>query len=343
MFWILGLHSALESLLKAFAPQSGITQALCTQFTHVGWEGFHFYDLIFPLFVFLAGVSSAIALPRRVERDGMPSAVCHIAQRGALLFALGVFYNGGLERGLEHVRWMGVLQRIGIASACAGFLSLRLSNRMLAVVCGGILLGYALPFYWIPVPGTGVTGFAEGNNIANYVDSICLPGRLHAKTWDPEGLLSTLPAVATALIGVLAGRWITSEPCPRAVLRGLALGGIILLGAGFLWSPFFPIIKKIWTSSFVLWSAGWSALLLAAFYGLMDLGGFRWWATPFLWIGSNPLLLYLLSGLGFFRGIASRLVPKNAVDAPWLLPLLTVGTLVVFARWLYRNKIVVRI
>ncbi len=116
MFWILGLHSALESLLKAFAPQSAITKALCSQFTHVRWEGFHFYDLIFPLFVFLAGVSSAIALPRRVERDGVHAAVRHLGQRAALLFVLGVFYNGGLERGLENVRRMGVLQRIGIVS-----------------------------------------------------------------------------------------------------------------------------------------------------------------------------------------------------------------------------------
>ncbi|MEY2598670.1 MAG: hypothetical protein RLZZ142_929 [Verrucomicrobiota bacterium] len=343
MLWILGLHSAIEVLLRTLAPNSPITQTLCPQFTHVKWEGFHFCDLIFPLFLFLSGVSSAIALPKRLQRDGLPSTVRHLLGRALLLFVLGVFYNKGLEQGFSNIRWMGVLQRIGIASALAGLLSLRLSSKALTLTCAALLIGYALPFYWIPVPGTGATGFAPGNNIANYVDLVCLPGRLHDKTWDPEGLLSTLPAVSTALLGILAGRWITSGATPNHILKGLSLAGIGLLLGGALWAPFFPIIKKLWSSSFVLFSAGWSALLLAAFYWLMDVRGFHRWATPFLWVGSNPIALYLLEGLGLFKRIAERLVPKATEEAKWLLPLATVSITLLFARWLYRNKIFIRI
>jgi predicted acyltransferase len=343
MFWILGLSAGLESILKAFFPESSLTKTLSLQLSHVAWEGFHFYDLIFPLFVFLAGVSSAIALPRRLEKNGVASTVQHLLVRALILFALGVFFNGGLAQGLEKVRWMGVLQRIGIASACAGLLSLRLSSRALVVGTMGLLVGYAIPFFWVPVPGTGATGFAQGNNIANYVDHLLLPGRLHNKTWDPEGLLSTLPAIASAILGVLAGRWMMQTASQTRILRGLLGAGVTLLALGWTFHPVFPVIKRLWSPTFVLVSAGWSALLLGAFYWIMDVRGFHRWATPFLWIGANPIALYLLNGLGLFRGVAGRLVPESVAGASWLLPLASAAVLLLFARWLHQQKIFIRV
>ncbi|MEI6712238.1 MAG: DUF5009 domain-containing protein [Verrucomicrobiota bacterium] len=343
MFWILGLHEAMNAILHKWFPDSAWAKMLIGQFEHTSWSGFTFYDLIFPLFIFLAGISQAIALPRRVEREGVPSAVQHLLLRALILFLLGVFYNGGLTNGWDQIRWMGVLQRIGIASAAAGLLSLGLSTRGLILTTIGLLGGYAALFSFVPVPGTGVTGFEMGNNIVNYVDSVCLPGRLHAKTWDPEGLLSTIPAVGTALLGLLAGRWLLGGGSPKRVVLGLVGCGVLLVLAGWAWHPFFPVIKKLWTSSYVLVAAGWSSVFVGAFYWVIDVKGWTAWTTPFLWIGANPIALYLLAGLQLFQRAGERLIGKANLPMGWLAPIATVTVMLLFARWLYREKIFIRI
>lgn len=343
MFWILGLGSVLQAFLKTGFPNSGAAQFLSSQLEHVSWEGFHFYDLIFPLFVFLSGVSLAIALPRRLERDGMAPTVRHLIARGLVLFLLGVYFSGGLKDGWDKVRWLGVLQRIGMASAFAGLLSLRLSTRALVASTFGILVGYALLLKAVHVPGVENPSFEEGKNLTNYLDSVWLPGRKHNGTHDPEGLLSTLPAVASALFGLLAGRWMTSQRSPHRVLGGLFTAGVLLVTAGWCWHPFFPIIKKIWSSSFVLVAAGWSTLLLAAFYWLTDIKGWCAWTPPFLWVGANPITLYLLGGMGLFRTVSERLVPKPDPTGGWLAAAVAFAAMLVLARWLYRRGIFVRI
>lgn len=343
MCWILGLGGVVQAFLKSALPNLPAAQFVSSQLEHVPWQGFHFYDLIFPLFVFLSGVSLAIALPRRLERDGMAATCRHLLARGLILFVLGIYFSGGLKDGWEKVRWLGVLQRIGIASAAAGLLSLRLSSRALAATTFGILAGYALLFHWVPVPGVEVTSFEEGKNLANYFDKLWLPGRRYNGTHDPEGILSTLPAVASALLGLLAGRWIISPRTQKQVLSGLCTAGAALLIAGWCWHPFFPVIKKIWSSSFVLVAAGWSALLLAAFYWLTDVKGWTFWTPPLLWVGSNPIVLYLLGGMGMFRTVSERLVPKQDPTGGWLGAAAAFSAMLLLARWLHRRAIFIRI
>jgi len=342
MCWILGLATLIEQLLKRTFPASPIVTDIAAQFDHVDWAGFRFYDLIFPLFLFLAGVSFAIAVPRRVARDGRWAATRHLLSRAVILVVLGIIYSGGMKNGWDQIRWLGVLQRIGIASAAAGLLSLGLKTRGLIISAATLLIGYFL-LRFIPVPGIGAGNYAEGMNLTNYLDSIWLPGRKYDGNHDPEGLLSTLPAIATALLGLLAGKWITGAASPPRKVVGLIVAGLLMLALGWAWHPFFPVIKKIWSSSFVLVAAGWSAILLGLFYGIVDVLGWRRGLAPFLWVGSNPIALYLCSGFGFFRIISERLATATPPPYDWIPAAMTFAVMLATAQWLHRRQIFLKV
>jgi predicted acyltransferase len=343
MCWILGLSTVVSQMLKRAFPQSDVVTGIATQFKHVDWAGFRFYDLIFPLFLFLAGVSLAIALPRRAARESRGATIRHLLARAAILVVLGVIFSGGVKNGWDQIRWLGVLQRIGIASAAAGLLSLCLKTRGLIITAASFLIGYFLLLRFIPVPGVGAGNFAEGMNLTNYLDSIWLPGRKHDGNHDPEGILSTLPAIATALLGLLAGKWITGASSPMRKFGGLIAAGLLLLALGWAWHPFFPIIKKIWSSSFVLVAAGWSTLLLGLFYGIVDILGWRRGLAPFLWVGSNPIALYLCSGFGFFRTISERLATAPPPPYDWLPSALTFALMLATAQWLHKRQLFLKV
>ncbi|WP_397380942.1 acyltransferase family protein [Prosthecobacter sp.] len=343
MCWILGLSTVVSQILNRAFPQSDLVTSIATQFKHVDWAGFRFYDLIFPLFLFLAGVSLAIALPRRLAREGRLSTIRHLLARAAILVVLGVIFSGGVKNGWDQIRWLGVLQRIGIASAAAGLLSLLLKTRGLTVAAAALLIGYFLLLRFVPVPGVGAGNFAEGMNLTNYLDSIWLPGRKHDGNHDPEGILSTLPAIATALLGLVAGKWITGSASPMRKFGGLIAAGLLLLALGWAWHPFFPIIKKIWSSSFVLVAAGWSAILLGLFYAIVDILGWRRGLAPFLWVGSNPIALYLCSGFGFFRTISERLATAPPPPYDWLPSAMTFAIMLATAQWLHKRQLFLKV
>jgi predicted acyltransferase len=344
MCWIVGLDAVVSGLCR-LSGETPLTTVVVQQLEHVAWEGCRFYDLIFPLFVFLSGVSLAVAIPRRVARSGERSTALHLVWRGALLFGLGVIYSGGFSDGLENVRWMGVLQRIGLASAIAGLLCIWLRPRGLVLACAALLAGYWALLTFVPLGEFGAGDFSEGRNLADALDARFLPGRKYptGADHDPEGLLSTLPAIGTALLGVLTGCWLFSaQPGGRKVL-GLLVAGGVLLGAGMAWDASFPIIKKIWTSSFVLYAGGWSLLLLGAFYLVIDVFGWQAWARPFQWVGANPIALYLASGLGFFSNVAERLVGRPPAPWSWAPDLAAFALVLWTARWLYRRGIMLRV
>ena len=343
MCWILGFSTVLSQILNRAFPQSEAVTSITTQFKHVDWAGFRFYDLIFPLFLFLAGVSLAIALPRRLAREGRGATIRHLLARAVILVVLGVIFSGGMKNGWDQIRWLGVLQRIGIASAAAGLLSLFLKTRGLTLAAATLLIGYFLLQRFVPVPGVGAGNFAEGMNLTNYLDSIWLPGRKYNGNHDPEGILSTLPAIATALLGLLAGRHLTGTASPSRKAGALVVVGILMLALGWAWHPFFPVIKKIWSSSFVLVAAGWSAILLGLFYFIVDVLGWRRGLAPFLWVGSNPIALYLCSGFGFFRTISERLATTPPPPYDWLPSALTFALMLATARWLHQRKIFLRV
>ncbi len=339
MCWILGLATLTEQLLKRTFPASPTVATIALQFDHVDWAGFRFFDLIFPLFLFLAGVSLAIALPRRIAREDRVATIRHLLARAAILIILGIIYSGGIKNGWDQIRWLGVLQRIGIASAAAGLLSLWLNTRGLTITAVAILLVYFLVLRF----GFGGGTFAEGLNITNEFDRMWLPGRKYDGDHDPEGILSTLPAIATALLGLLAGKWLTSLASPWRKVGALITAGLLMLALGWTWHPHFPVIKKLWTSSFVLVAAGWSAILLGLFYAIVDILGWRRGLSPFLWVGANPIALYLCSGFGFFQIISERLATAPPPPYDWLPSAMTFALMLATAQWLHKRQLFLRV
>ncbi len=259
--WILCGDSAARALggvLHNLGGAIGATgDALSTQMSHVPWDGFHFYDFIFPLFVFITGVGVVLSLPALVARQGKGAAYRRILRRAIILYVLGLIYYGGITGHWSDIRFAGVLQRIAICYAAAAILFLNFRWRGLALATAGLLLGYWALMSFVPVPGIGMGSFAPDANLANWIDTQYLPGRMWDKTRDPEGLLSTFPAIASCLLGVLSGLVLREErfaPVQKSLI--LMGGGLVLVAAGYVWALQFPIIKSIWTSSFVLVAGG---------------------------------------------------------------------------------------
>jgi len=306
MFWILGMEEVASAVGKA--SDAGWAQAMASQLSHVPWEGFHFLDLVFPMFVFIAGVSSVFSLEKSLTVRGRAATFQKLLVRAVILYVLGLWCYGGISKGAEGIRWLGVLQRIAIASFAAGAAYLFLGKRARWALCGGLLIGYWGLMTFVSVPGGAAGDFTEGKNLANWLDARYLPGFKWNGDHDPEGLLSTLPAIATALLGVFAGEWLRrSDRSGQRKALGLLTAGFVLVGAGWAWHTQFPVIKNLWTSSFVLVAGGYSCLLLAGFYWLIDVSGIKAWATPFVWIGMNPITLYLTHYFIKYEDVAKRL------------------------------------
>ena len=411
MFWILGADAFVYALNRM--SQSAPTKFLAEQLDHAEWEGFKFYDLIFPLFVFIMGVSTVFSLTKIIEREGRAAAMKRVVIRGVLLFVIGIFYSGGFTNPWPDMRLMGVLNRIALCYLAGGLLFCWFKPRALIGIAAAILIGYWAMLSFIPIhdiqlekehlaalaeqagdpklaarfnaadnassvnPSATtnrlvwaatqrmyvetthrVTGkFEMGYNLANHFDFEHLPARKYDLFWDPEGLLSTIPAVVTGLLGIFAGLFLSNASVPDTKkvlwLIGVGAAGVAL---GFLWGLQFPVIKKIWTSSYVLVAGGYSAMLLGAFYWIVDVKKWQAWGQPFLWIGMNPITLYLASnfmGGGGFQKLAARLgggPVKQFLNAHVAtgfgdLVVCIIGVLLFiwFARFLYRRKIFLRL
>lgn len=383
MFWIMGGDALASSLGKL--SNDPVTQGIATQLTHVEWAGFHFYDLIFPLFVFIVGVSIVFSLNKAMEQHGLNGALRRVFTRFAIMFAVALFYSGGFSNAWPDIRLLGVLNRIALCylGAALIFCLFRHSWKSIASIAAGLLVGYWALMSFVPVPdlrpvtSTGelvstnmtatsvtqlnwsttntLTGvFDPGLNLANYLDSKYLPGRKHDKIYDPEGLLSTLPAIASCLLGVLAGLLLRSQRVEdRRKVAMLLTAGVVSVIAGFLWGTQFPVIKKIWSSSFVLVTAGYSAMLLGAFYLVIDVWKKQWWCQPFVWYGMNAITVYLADNLLGFRRVASRLLGtdvKAFFDAhvtngfgDLMLSFGEIGIGLCLVWFLYRRKIFLRL
>jgi predicted acyltransferase len=347
MFWIVGAEEIVHALHKV--SQSGPLDFLKEQFTHKPWQGVTFYDLIFPLFVFIVGVSLVFSLTKTLEQSGRAVAYRRILLRSLSLYLIGIIYYGGLAKTINDIRLLGVLQRIALCYFFAGLLFCSFKVRGLVVACVVLLVGYWAMMTFIPVPGIGAGHFNEGANLANYLDTEYLPFRKWDGDHDPEGLLSTLPAIATCLLGVFAGLLLKNQTLagPKKV-QGLIGAGVAGLLLGFLWGLQFPIIKKIWTSSYVLVAGGYSCLFLALFYQVIELWKFQKWAQPFVWIGMNPIAVYLAWAFFPFADLANRLAGGpvkaslgNAGEV--LITMLALGMVFLLSRFLSRRKIFLRL
>ena len=341
MFWIVGGASLLRAI--ADSTELGPLRWMADQTEHVEWNGFTLWDLIFPLFLFLAGVSMPFSLSKRIDRgDSRVKLHLHVIRRGLTLVFLGVVYNGLLSFDFEHQRYASVLGRIGLAWMFAAlvFLNTRIAGQFAWLVA--LLVGYWLAMIWIPVPDIGAGILEPGRTLADYVDRLLVPGRLHRGDRDPEGLFSTIPAVSTALLGGMAGHWLRGAASERRKATGLFIGGLVCLAIGGLWSLAFPLNKNLWSSSFALWTGGLSAILLGAFYLVIDVYGFRRWAKFFVVIGTNAIAIYLLDAFVDWRAIVEIVLQDERLH-----PVIVIAA-GIFARWLllyvmYKRRIFLRV
>ena len=265
---------------------------------HAEWNGCTPTDLIFPFFLFIVGVSLPLSFEKRMGRgDARGTLFTHILRRSAILFGLGLFMAAFPRFDILNVRIMGVLQRIGLVYLFAASAYLVLKPRGRALLLFGLLFGYWALMTLVPVPGFGPGDLSPEGNLAAYLDRMILGDHLWREMWDPEGLLSTLPAIGTTLLGIFAGEWIRSGAGKVRVALGLGAMGLLGLLAGAFWDLAFPINKGIWTSSYVLYTAGAGAILLGAMFWFMEVRGWKKWATPLVVYGMNAIAVFVASGL----------------------------------------------
>lgn len=304
MFWITGGTAFFERLFNWIG--SPLLEPLNRQMEHSSWDGFTAYDLIFPLFLFIVGASLPFALSRRKERgDPVGKLWRHVLRRTVTLLFLAMIYAGLLDFDFSDFRYAGVLQRIALCYFFAGTIVLYAGIRWQALIAAAILLAYWGLMTLVPVPGIGAGVLTPEGNLAGYIDRLLLPGSFCCYDFgDNEGILSTLPAISTTLLGVLSSHWLRTVRSQNSKVLGLAAAGVVSLVAALAWNPFFPINKLMWTSSYVLFAGGWSLLLLALFYWVIDVQGYRRWAFFFVVIGMNAITLYVGQRLFDFETIS---------------------------------------
>ena len=266
---------------------------------HAEWHGWTATDTIFPFFLFIVGVSMAVSFARRrAQGASRREFFLHSVRRAAIIFGLGLALNvlSFFVFHREHLRIPGVLQRIGVVYLFAAGIFLAFGRRGVLATAILLLVGYWALMRFVPVPGFGAGRLDLEGNLAAYVDRAVLGAHTWKPGWDPEGPLSTIPAIATALLGALAGEWIRSDTLKHR-LMGLIFGGWLAVGVGLLWSLSFPINKNLWTSSYAVFMSGLAALLLALCIVIVDGKGWRGWARPFEWLGRNAIAAFVLSTL----------------------------------------------
>ena len=335
MLWLMGGVEVVRALDKVF--DNGFTNAIAGQTHHAEWIGFGFYDLIFPLFLFIVGLVLPLSVTRRIEQGGDRKVLyIHIVKRTALLILLGFMYNGLLRFNWGAMRWSGVLQRIGVCYFFAAIMVMNTKWRTQAIVTGAILVLYWAVLTLIPVPDYGAGVITKEGCLNSFIDQLLLPGRFarYRNLLDSEGILSTVPAIATTLMGVLAGHWLRSKQPGNRKAAMLAGAGLISLVIGYCWGLVFPVIKIIWSSSYVMVAGGYSLLLLALFYWLIDVKGYKKWAFFFIVIGMNPITIYFSQKFVNFEGIAEFFVNGIAMHSG-VFDVLVLAAAALVVRWLF--------
>jgi predicted acyltransferase len=300
---------------------------------HAPWHGWTIADLVFPFFLYIIGVSMAFSLAKYTSGTApiTTGVYWQIIRRSSILFGLGLILNNLLWNynltdpqifpDLGHLRIMGVLQRIGIAFFLASIAVLSLSLRGVWILAAELLVGYWLILTFIPALDNSDGVFTKFGNFGAYIDRLIItPAHLHkgsSSMSDPEGLFSTLPAISNILFGYLTGAWLKRQPVASRTSLNLLMFGLAAVVIGLVWNGFFPINKKLWTSSFVLFTTGWGSISLAACYELVDVRKYRQWFKPFEIMGLNAIFIYVASIVLIKLLMVNKITKDQSVYA-WL-------------------------
>jgi len=342
MFFIIGGEQIFTSLYQIYPNK--ITEALAHNMEHAGWEGFYFYDQIFPLFLFLVGLLIPTVILRSKEKGKTNKEIFyHVSKRTIILILLGLVNYGLLHFDWPAMRWSSVLGRIGICYFFASLLVLHTNWRFQAFVILSILIGYWAAVEFIPVPGYGAGVLTPEGCLTTWIDQKIIPGTLGLGIYDRQGVLSTFTALASTLIGVLAGHWLCAKRTENQKTAGFIAAGIVLLTGGWIWGQFFFISRNVWTSSFVLFTSGWSFLALALFYWIIEVKGYKKWSFFLIVIGMNAITIWVGQRLIDFKFTSDAIflgVSKYfGVLQPLFLAFGLVGLKWLFLWFLYKRNI----
>ncbi|WP_022829226.1 acyltransferase family protein [Sphingobacterium paucimobilis] len=348
MFFIMGLAGVIIAFTKLF-PDSASMQWLEHQMHHVEWHGLTHHDTIFPLFLFIAGISFPFSLDSQ-RRYGKSNKDINlkIIKRGITLVLLGIVYNGFFQLDFENIRYASVLGRIGLAWMFSALLFVRFGTRTNLAISILLLVGYWLALWLIP---NANDPYSFEDNLVGTVDRLLLPGKLIYGSFDPEGLLSTIPAIAMSMFGMFTGKWIQmpiEQYSEKKKISYMLAAAALLIIIGYIWSLQFPINKKLWTSSFVCVVSGISLILFSLFYYIMDVKGYTRYALFFSVVGLNSITIYLAQEIvpfskvsNYFLGGIIRFLPDT-----YGLLLGNIGYFTVcwlFLYFLYKKKIFLKV
>ena len=353
MLFIMGFSSLVVAICSLFP--GGADCWLATTMGHAKWHGFTHHDTIFPLFLFLAGISFPFSYSKQVSMGmSKKSIYIKIFKRALILICLGVVYNGFFKLDFEKLRICSVLGRIGMAWMCAAILYINFKPKARVIICAVILVGYWLLIRFVPAPDTpGADPLTMQGNLIGYIDRCITPGRLiyDGGRFDPEGLLSTLPAIVSAMLGVFTGEFIR---IPEEKISGakkslyMALAAVALLAVGLLWSIDFPLNKMLWSSSFVCVVGSYCVGMFALFYYIIDVKKWQKWTTFFTVIGMNSITIYMAQRIFSFSSVNKFFLSGLAdmLPEPWAKVLYAAGYVAVcwlFLYFLYKKKIFLKI
>lgn len=353
MLFIMG-GAAVISAIAGFFPDSSAWQTIAEQMTHASWDGLRHHDTIFPLFLFIAGVSFPYSLEKQQEKGMSHAAIIRkVIKRGFMLMALGWVCNGILKLQFAELRFWSVLARIGMAWMCGALIYMHVHNvKRIILIILGLLVGYSLISSLVVAPDMpGADALTREGNIACYIDRTLFGAHCYRPDYDPEGLFSTIPAIGTALLGMLSGHWIKTERKGLTGTRkalGMCIAGIILGIIGYLWSFWTPINKALWSSSFVCAVACYSLLMLALFYYIIDVRKWRGWDFFFVVIGMNSIAIYMLPRFVNFDFMRDRLLGGvigllPEAYYPMVEPTTYIITWWIFLYIMYRYKIFLKV
>ncbi len=352
MFWIMGGEGIFIGL--ASLTNWPALKWWAEQLHHVPWHGFHFYDMIFPLFLFIAGISFPFSVAKRYHNEENKKALYfHVIKRGLILVLLGIIYWNAISFDFANLRYASVLGRIGIAWMFAALIFINTTLKYRIIWLWGILIFYWLLLLLFPAHDLGVADpFSMQGNLAGYIDRLLLPGSFCCYTYgDSEGLLSTIPAISTAILGMLTGQFVMSQylsdkPIRKVLFMALASIGLIIIGR--IWNLVFPINKSLWSSSFVCFVGGLSLLLFTLFYLVIDIWKFKKWTTFFVVIGTNSITIYLADRIIDFHNAAKFVFGEliKLLPSVWgeLLEAISIVCIAwIFLYFLYKKKIFLRV